>query len=337
LNILRFNGQVDRQKLGAHVFSNPEALRRLERIVHPAVNARIKEILSETDAPVVVIEAIKLVEAGLHTWCDAVWVVTAAPEKQIERVMRDRHMSEEDARARLDAQGSLDEKLRLANIVIDNSGDENATRVQVQRAWNAIKPKAARDKTEWFFGATPAPAKVPPAPPATFGTVVTPAELEIRPARKNDVDALGKAFAKREGLTEPLPRAELLKRFGMHGYRIAAMKDRVAAFIAWDAENLVVVVREAWAESAPVAAQALPKLFAMIEDEAKKLQCEVILLLIDPLVPPFVKEQARGSEYQPRNLQELHPVWRQVAFDRLQSEDEIWVKRLREELVRQPF
>lgn len=343
LGILNWNGEINREKLGALVFADPRALKRLERILHPAVSARIKEILRNTNARVVVIEAIKLIETGLNTRCDAVWVVTSKPEIQIDRVARERHMSLPDARARLDAQGSIDEKLKFAAIVIDNSGNLEATRTQVKRAWGLIQPKTARDKTTWLYGAArttapPTPVSPPPRPEPARPAVkpAPPPSLEIRRAHKSDLDMLAAAFAKREKLSSPLARAETLRRFGAHGYRIAVSGERIVAFVAWEAENLVAIAREMWAESAQ-AADAVAQLLKMIEDEAKQLRCEVLLVAIDQLAPPFVIEQARTHDYQPRSLQELHPIWRQVATDRVHTNDHIWVKLLRKDLVTQPF
>ncbi len=354
-DLLQFNGEINREKLGARVFTNGGALQALEAILHPAVEHFLREMLREEQTPVVVIEAIKLIESGLHHRCDAVWVVTSVPEVQLERVMRDRRMRYEDARARLDAQGSLDEKLRLATVVIDNSGDEEATRAQVEQAWQAIQPQSARDKSEWLLGlphvaappstqAAPAPvpstqvapAPVPVAESEPEPPQVSEAPIELRRARRTDLAALGVALAQRAHRTEPLPRAEVVKRFGESGYRIAVADNRIVAFAAWDAENLVAVVREVWAESAEAAARALPQLFTLIENDASSLQCEVVVLLIDQLTPAFVAEQARADAYEPKQIDTLYRVWRQVAEDRLQAGDQIWLKRLREGIITKP-
>lgn len=342
-DILQFNGEIDRHKLGERVFADPGALQTLEAIVHPAVKNLLQEMLRKERTPVVVIEAIKLIESGLHQHCDAVWVVTCVPEVQLGRVMRDRQMSYEDARARLNAQGSRDDKLRLATVVIDNSGIEDATRAQVEQAWNAIQPQSARDKSEWLFG-VPRVAATPPAEAAPTRIQVAEREipqaaeapLEARRARRTDIAALGVALARRENQTEPLPRAEVLKRFGERGYRVAVADNRIVALAAWEAENLVAVVREVWAESAETAARALPQLFTLIEKDASSLQCEVVLLLIDTRTPAFVAEQVRADAYESKQVDALHPVWRQVAEDRLQPGDQIWLKRLREEIITKP-
>lgn len=137
------DGTIDRQRLGQIVFSDGQALRRLEAIVHPAVFELIKGELRkiESDAasgaePVVVIEAIKLLESGLvRSLCDQIWVVTARPEQQIERLATSRGYSESEAKARMAAQSSQEEKVRQADVVIDNSGSLEDTERQVRAAW----------------------------------------------------------------------------------------------------------------------------------------------------------------------------------------------------------
>ena len=88
--------------------------------------------------PVAVIDAIKLLESGWKPICDAIWVVTCAPEQQLVRLMRTRGMSEDEARTRIAAQPPQSEKVAQATVVIDNSGSIDATRRQVAAAWQSI-------------------------------------------------------------------------------------------------------------------------------------------------------------------------------------------------------
>ncbi len=136
--ILRPDGEIDRLRLGALVFADPAALRRLEAIVHPAVLERIAELLEQAAEPVVVLDAIKLMESGVADLCDAVWVVTCSPEQQLARLMRTRQMSEAEARQRMAAQPPQAEKIARADVVIDNSGSLAKTRRQVAQAWARI-------------------------------------------------------------------------------------------------------------------------------------------------------------------------------------------------------
>ncbi len=130
----RSNGELDRGALGRIVFQDPEALRDLESIVHPAVRPRILaaiERAERADARAIVIEAIKLVEGGLAELCDEVWLVACAPAIQRERLVG-RGDAEDDAAARVDAQGDLVERLRTrATRVVDTNGDPADTRRSV--------------------------------------------------------------------------------------------------------------------------------------------------------------------------------------------------------------
>lgn len=133
------DGEIDRAVLGGIVFDDPEALDRLEAIVHPAVGVQIQRRIVEAETPVIVIEAIKLLEAGMHHFCQAVWVTTCPSEQQIDRLMSERSLSFKEAARRVDIQPPQAEKLCQADVVIDTSGDLAETRRQIQTAWQAIE------------------------------------------------------------------------------------------------------------------------------------------------------------------------------------------------------
>ena len=140
-DILDQAGEIDRKALGAIVFADPAQLRRLESIVHPAVLIESAQRLMAAATPVAVYEAIKLIEAGRAEMCDALWVVTARPDVQLQRLMRDRHLSEAEARQRIAAQPPQSEKIRRATVIIDNSGSLEETWRQVTAAFRAIELK----------------------------------------------------------------------------------------------------------------------------------------------------------------------------------------------------
>jgi len=133
-DLRRANGELDRGALGRIVFKDPEALHDLESIVHPAVRPRILAAIERAEragARAVVIEAIKLVEGGLAELCDEVWLVSCEPAVQRERLVG-RGDAEDDAAARVDAQGHLVERLRMrATRVVDTNGDLADTRRSV--------------------------------------------------------------------------------------------------------------------------------------------------------------------------------------------------------------
>jgi dephospho-CoA kinase len=134
------DGRLDRAALARIVFRDPEALRRLESILHPLVRTRILGAIDEAraaSAPAVVVEAIKLVEGGLAALCDEVWLVTCAPAAQRERVI-DRGLEPADADLRIATQAGLVERVRpVAARVIDTSGPLEDARARVAAAWAA--------------------------------------------------------------------------------------------------------------------------------------------------------------------------------------------------------
>ncbi len=129
---------IDRRKLGAIVFADPVALRELEQISHPLVRVEILNQLNAAPTPVVVLDAIKLLENGLAEGCDAVWVVTCTPEVQLERLMSRNNFSREEALLRINAQPPQAEKIARATVVIDNSNSLAETEQQVEKGWRAI-------------------------------------------------------------------------------------------------------------------------------------------------------------------------------------------------------
>ena len=137
VDIVRPDGHLDRAKLGAEVFADPRALARLEAIVHPAVISKVDRILEGLAGGVAVVEAVKLVEAGMHRTYDALWVVVCSEARQIER-LRGRGLTEAEARARLAAQPPLAPRLALADVVVDNDGSLADTRRQVQAAFHGL-------------------------------------------------------------------------------------------------------------------------------------------------------------------------------------------------------
>jgi dephospho-CoA kinase len=133
------NRTIDRRKLGALVFAEPVQLRRLEQISHPCVRVDLLRQIQESTAPVIVIDAIKLIESGLASASDDLWVVTCPPEIQLERLMKRNNFSREEALLRIQAQHPQAEKVALASVVIDNGGSLEETERQVQQAWEKIK------------------------------------------------------------------------------------------------------------------------------------------------------------------------------------------------------
>ena len=139
--VLRPDGELDREALGRIVFADPEKLARLNAIVHPLVgeeSARQIAAAEASGAPVLIHDVPLLVENNLQSLYDAVLVVAASPQTQLDRLTRLRGMTEQDAQARIDAQAPLAAKLAAATYVIDNDGPLEALGPQVDRIWRAL-------------------------------------------------------------------------------------------------------------------------------------------------------------------------------------------------------
>lgn len=137
--VLSPDGTIDREKLGQIVFNDPAKLSLLEQIVHPAVLERINAEAESASEDIIVIEAIKLLEAGMSiALCDQIWVVVSPVEQQIERLVESRGMSRSAAEARMASQSPQAFKTSHADVVIDNSGSIEDLEKQVEAAWRTL-------------------------------------------------------------------------------------------------------------------------------------------------------------------------------------------------------
>lgn len=135
------DGRLDRARLGALVFADPGARRDLERIVHPAVRARAAELEGQAPAGAVVVHVIPLlVETGQAQDFDVVLVVDLDPATQLSRLQARNGLPVEDARSRIAAQAGREERLAVADHVLDNDGSPADLARQVARVWGEIQP-----------------------------------------------------------------------------------------------------------------------------------------------------------------------------------------------------
>ena len=141
--ILDDDGYIDRRRLGALVFNDPERLQKLNRFVHPAVAVRARRIEDEIAArdpqALVVVEAAILVETGSYKRFDRLIVVVCSQEVQIERAMKRDSSAREQVMARLQRQLPLQEKVRFADYVIDTSGTKEETLKQTREVYNSLR------------------------------------------------------------------------------------------------------------------------------------------------------------------------------------------------------
>ncbi|MHC0432646.1 dephospho-CoA kinase [Streptomyces sp. O3] len=142
-DILAPDGTLDRPRLGALVFADPEKLAVLNGIVHPLVRERSARLeAAAPDDAVVVHDVPLLTENGLAPLYDVVVVVDASPDTQLDRLVRLRGMTEDDARARMAAQATREKRLEIAGIVIDNNGPLEDLEPRVRAVWQDLVRRA---------------------------------------------------------------------------------------------------------------------------------------------------------------------------------------------------
>ncbi|MCL4426096.1 MAG: dephospho-CoA kinase [Firmicutes bacterium] len=141
--ILNDDKTINRRKLGQMVFGNPEALAKLNTITHPriiqVIKDRIEQIKRRDETGVIVIDAPLLIEAGMVSLTDEVWLVMVDPDIQLSRLMARDHFTFQEALNRLNAQMSPEEKMKYARRIIDNRGPVEETTKEVVRLWQELK------------------------------------------------------------------------------------------------------------------------------------------------------------------------------------------------------
>jgi dephospho-CoA kinase len=140
--VLREFGTVDRRSLAKIVFADPDRLAALNAIVHPAVDARRREILASFPDGIAVYAAAILIEIGTYKNFDCLIVAYCTREQQIERAMQRQGANMKDVMARLDRQMPLEEKRKYADYVIDTSGTKEDTRRQTAEVYRCLRKRS---------------------------------------------------------------------------------------------------------------------------------------------------------------------------------------------------
>jgi dephospho-CoA kinase len=326
--ILTPDGKIDREKLGTVVFSDAEALDRLETIIHPIVVDVIDLLIRRAKQKVVVVEAIKLIETGMADECDVVWVVEAAKEVQARRLMRTRKLSAAEAGIRIQAQPPQADKVARANVVIHNAGDYEAAWEQVQKHWRALVGVPALP---------PTPGPTPPAPPRPGVTPAAPVgEITIMRSGPGEAAAIAAFLNQQTG--SDLTRADVLTNFGEKAYMLTMSGETILALAGWQVENLITRIDEfILAPQAPVS-ETVTGLIESVEAASHELQSEVSLLFVDRSVTDATVVAIRDKGYEPRKPAELKvPAWREAAEEAAPANSLLFARKLREDRVLRPL
>jgi dephospho-CoA kinase len=324
--ILGDDEEINRGKLGEIVFAVPRALAHLEHITHPTINAVARQLIASAEAVVVVIEAIKLIESGLARECEAVWVVTAAQDVQLQRLVAKRHLTDRQAMLRINAQPSQEAKVALADVVIDNSGDILETWRTVRRHFAAIPCLAE---------STPEPAQTRAATGAMPGLEALPGklpeQLHVRRARRTDLAAMATILARTSRGEPPLDEHELMRCFLSKAYFLAWAGQQLLGMAAMRAENQIVTVDDCVVTSFALWPSVGKALLDAVEADARQLSCEVVMLFVRPDIGPLATILFEDNGYQKQRSASL-PVrtWREAAAEHAGDGAVLMVKQLGE-------
>jgi len=140
--VLTAEGELDRPAVGRIVFGDEAARRKLEAIIHPRVRARAAEIEAGAPADAVVVHDIPLlVETGQADRFDVVLVVDTPVDVQLERLTTQRGMTEAEAKQRIASQASREERLAVADLVVDNSGTLAELDRRIGEVWDGLQQR----------------------------------------------------------------------------------------------------------------------------------------------------------------------------------------------------
>jgi dephospho-CoA kinase len=311
--ILDDQGEVNRQALAKLVFSDSKLLDKLEAVVHPLVREALDLLVQRSRAPVVVIEAIKLLESGLIDMCDTVWVTHVPEWIQLVRLREKRGMSEQAARQRVAAQPAQQEKLARADVVIHNDESFESTWNQVQAAW-AMVPR-------------PAEAETQPRPRG---------EAAVRRGRPPDADEIAAFINLVRRPSRLLSRADIMAAFGQKAYFLLELNGEIIGLIGWQVDNLVTRADEVLLLPVLPPEQGLRLLLHAMERASADLQSEAALVYADRMLARNPMWQDAG--YEATGLGRLSiRAWEEAARESFVPEAQLFFKRLREDRVMRPI
>jgi dephospho-CoA kinase len=336
--ILASDGQIDREKLGNIVFSDAEALKRLEAITHPLISQVIDLLIKRATQKVVVIEAIKLFEGGLADQCDSVWVVDAPEDVQVKRLIEQRKLTEPAARLRVSAQPSQKDKLARAKVVINNGGGYESTWDQVQKQWDSISgtPEKAPEKA-------PEPVSTPvdthSAPTLVAGKVpaaTVDSRIVIQRGGPKQAEEIATFINKNQNSS--LSRMDILQRFGQKAYLLAMAGDQMVGLAGWQVENLIARTDDLIVTAGATEEKIIKELVANLEKSSNELQAEISLIFLKNGTPDAVRRAVLVSGYEQQTAADFRiPDWREAAEESQPADTYMVVKRLRADRVLKPL
>ena len=314
--IVSKDGEIDRAKLGRLVFADPQALIRLEEIVHPLVLQAVSLLIGRARQRVVVVEAIKLLESELRGLCNAIWVTDAPPDVQVARLMRKRGLSREDAVQRTQVQSEQSRKVAAADVLIRNTGTYEALWEQVTAQWKKISPR----------GDT-----------SPLGQRVVSGSLEIQRGRPRDSKSIAELMTRLSKGRQKMTSEDVMAAFGDKAYMLLRLGGSLVGLAAWQVENLVARTTDLYVEEALDRKQGLEALIREIERASRDLQCEASLVFPDEkLAADPVVWQSLGYERRTPNALGVQ-AWQDAAAESMPAGSALYFKQLRQDRVLRPI
>ncbi len=354
--MLNEQGEINRARLARIVFSDPVALAQLENVIHPLVGQAVDFLVRRTQSSVAVVEAIKLIEAGLANDCDALWVVQVPENMQEARLIAKRKMSPAEAHQRIAAQGPQADKLKAAQVIIDNSGTFEDTWNQVQTAFNKIirqSPPPYLITTGLLAGAAaaPRPEARPMAPPATTAPaagglagqaatqpVAAVPTVHVRRGMPSDATNIASFIKYATQGQVALARSDVIAAFGDKAYMLADYGGHLAAVAGWKVENLVARVDEMYvAPNAPIDKLA-PAMLEAVENASRELQSEAALVFVSPALAQAAARALAGRGFALSAPDQLRvAAWSEAARESMPPGASMLFKKLRDDRVLRPI
>jgi dephospho-CoA kinase len=318
--ILQPDGQVDRAKLGRLVFADADALAKQEAIIHPLVSQALDMLIKRASQKVIVIEAIKLVEARINNDCDSLWVVYAPPEVQLKRLVEQRKMSEGDARLRIASQIPQEIHMSAANVVIKNETSFEDTWKQVTQAWMRSVPAG-----EVKYVPESQPVRLP------LG------EATVRRAGPRQVDEIVQVLNSTHKGQPALSHNDVMAQLGEKAFLLLCIEQKTMGIISWQVENLVARSTDITLDPLLSPAQYLPIMIREMERASTDLQCEASLIFVPP---HLAKHDAlwKSLGYEPKDPVTLGVLaWQEAAEESMPAGSVLYFKQLRQDRVLRPI
>ena len=317
--ILDKDGEVNRSKLGGVVFRDSAALAELEDIIHPLVRQAIKVLVKRASQPTVVIEAIKLLESELRKECDSIWVTYAPEDIQIERLIRKRNLTRDDAQHRISLQAPQGEKIAAANVVIRNTGSYDDLWKQVTTAWKQVAP------------ATP---EITPPTVIKRGS----GNFIVARGKPRDTESIAKLINHLSKGQQKLSSDDVMASFGDKAYILLQLQDQLVGIAGWQVENLVARTTELYLEDGIDLQAGLEMLIAEVERASSDLQCEASLIFptSELASQDLVWKKLRYEVRAPSALGVQ--AWQDAALESMpQGQSILLFKQLRQDRVLRPI